>query len=67
MHEKGQVLKIFSRKSKNIEQEQNQSKAIALVKTRSCQYNAYKKFGEILSACSKDIERKRNFDINQGP
>ena len=27
--------------------------------------NAYTKFGEILSICLKDIERK--FDINQGP
>ena len=25
------------------------------------------KFVEILSICSKNIERKRNFDINQGP
>ena len=29
--------------------------------------NAYIKFGEILSICSKDIEQKRNSDINQGP
>ena len=33
--------------------------------------NAYKKFGEILSICSQDIERIRNSvqnsDINQGP
>ena len=29
--------------------------------------NAYIKFGEILSICSQDVERKRNFDINQGP
>ena len=29
--------------------------------------NAYTKFGEILSICSKHIEQKRNFDINQGP
>ena len=29
--------------------------------------NAYKEFGEILSICFKDIERKRNSDINQGP
>ena len=29
--------------------------------------NAYIKFGEILSICSKDIERKPNSDINQGP
>ena len=29
--------------------------------------NAYVKFGEILSICSQDIERKRNFGINQGP
>ena len=28
--------------------------------------NAYIKFGEILSICSQDIERKRNFGINQG-
>ena len=25
------------------------------------------KFGQILSICSQDIERKLNFDINQGP
>ena len=25
------------------------------------------KFGQILSICSQDIERKRNSDINQGP
>ena len=24
-------------------------------------------FGQILSICSRDIERKRNSDINQGP
>ena len=29
--------------------------------------NAYIKFGEILSISSKNIERKRNFGINQGP
>ena len=29
--------------------------------------NAYIEFGEILSISSQDIERKRNFDINQGP
>ena len=29
--------------------------------------NAYIKFGETLSICSQDIERKRNFGINQGP
>ena len=28
---------------------------------------AYIKYGEILSICSQDIERKRNFDVNQGP
>ena len=28
---------------------------------------AYIKFGEILSICSKDIERKQNFCVNQGP
>ena len=28
--------------------------------------NAYIKFGEILSSCSQDIERQRNFGINQG-
>ena len=27
---------------------------------------AYIKFGEILSICSKDIERKLNFGVNQG-
>ena len=29
--------------------------------------NAYIKFGEILSICSQDIERKQNFGVNQGP
>ena len=29
--------------------------------------NAYIKFGEILSICSQDIERKRNSGVNQGP
>ena len=29
--------------------------------------NAFIKFGQILSICSKDIEQKRNSDINQGP
>ena len=29
--------------------------------------NAYMIFGENLSICSKDIERKRNFGINQRP
>ena len=29
--------------------------------------NAFIKFGQILSICSKDIERKRNSDMNQGP
>ena len=28
--------------------------------------NAYIKFGEILSICSQDIERKQNLDVNQG-
>ena len=28
--------------------------------------NAYIKFGEIMSICSQDIERKRNFGVNQG-
>ena len=29
--------------------------------------NAYLKFGEILSICSHDIERKQTFGLNQGP
>ena len=29
--------------------------------------NAYIKFCEILPICSQDIERKRNFGVNQGP
>ena len=29
--------------------------------------NAYTKFGEILSFCSQDIERRRKFGVNQGP
>ena len=28
--------------------------------------NAYIKFGEILPICSQEIERKRNFGVNQG-
>ena len=27
---------------------------------------AYIKFGQTLCICSEDIERKQNFDINQG-
>ena len=29
--------------------------------------NVFTKFGSILSIGSQDIERKRNFEINQGP
>ena len=29
--------------------------------------NNYIKFGQNLSTCSKDIERKQNFGVNQGP
>ena len=29
--------------------------------------NVYIKFCEILSICSQDIERKQNFEVNQGP
>ena len=29
--------------------------------------NAYAKFGQILTICSQDTERKWNSDINQGP
>ena len=29
--------------------------------------NAFIKVGQILSICSKDTERKRNSDMNQGP
>ena len=29
--------------------------------------DVYTKFGQILSICSQDIERKQNSDINQGP
>ena len=29
--------------------------------------NAYIKFGENQSVCSRDIERKQNFGVNQGP
>ena len=29
--------------------------------------NINAKFGEILSICSQDIERKQNSDVNQGP
>ena len=30
-------------------------------------FNAHTKCGHILSISYQDIERKRNFDINQGP
>ena len=29
--------------------------------------DVHTKFGQILSICSQDIERKRNSDVNQGP
>ena len=29
--------------------------------------NSYIKFGQNLSICSQDIERKQNFRVNQGP
>ena len=29
--------------------------------------DAHTKFGKILSNCSQDTERKRNFGVNQGP
>ena len=29
--------------------------------------DVYTKFGQILSNRSQDIERKRNFEVNQGP
>ena len=29
--------------------------------------NGYIKFGEILSICFQDTERKQNFDVNQRP
>ena len=29
--------------------------------------DVHAKFGQILSICSQDIERKRNSDVNQGP
>ena len=29
--------------------------------------DVHTKFGQILSNCLQDIERKRNFDVNQGP
>ena len=29
--------------------------------------DVHTKFRQILSICSQDIERKRNFDVNQGP
>ena len=29
--------------------------------------HVHTKFGQILSICSQDIERKRNSDVNQGP
>ena len=29
--------------------------------------NAYIKFGENQSICSRDIDRKQNFDVNKGP
>ena len=30
-------------------------------------YNAYTKFGQVLSIHSQDIEQKLNSDVNQGP
>ena len=35
--------------------------------SRTCQYGCIYKVGQIVSICSKHIERKRNSDINQGP
>ena len=29
--------------------------------------NSYIKFGQNLSICAQDIERKQNFGVNQGP
>ena len=29
--------------------------------------DVHTKFGQILSICSRDIERKQNSDVNQGP
>ena len=29
--------------------------------------DVHTKFGQILSICSQDIERKKNSDVNQGP
>ena len=29
--------------------------------------DVHTKYGQILSICSQDIERKLNFDVNQGP
>ena len=29
--------------------------------------DVHSKFGQILSICSRDIERKQNFEVNQGP
>ena len=29
--------------------------------------DVHTKFGQILLICSRDIERKRNSDVNQGP
>ena len=30
-------------------------------------FDVHTKFGQILSICSQDIERKQNSDVNQGP
>ena len=30
-------------------------------------HKPYIKFGAIMSICSQDIKRERNFDVNQGP
>ena len=59
------------------ENDSNKSRAITLTNKQKmtgnnpkldlANMNACIKFGEILSICSKDIERKRNFDVNQGP
>ena len=37
------------------------------LKTELVNVNAYIKFGENLSICFQDIERKRKFGVNQGP
>ena len=56
----------FWRKSRAITLVQNVRKMMCNNPNVDVIMNAYIKFGEILSICAQDIERKRNFGVNQG-